>query len=164
MKPFENVPAVVQKYTSEKIEPRNSESGGVEQQRVRDIVVKLALGDKAFKSQLDSVFPGVDHMMKAAAGKNDGDDRASAFKVSMDRGLPPLTIKMRNTLDVEVLSAVNVKIIGKPTLRVSAGVDDVMMTLRFTTVLTPEQVKSLEDHLSADLMLDMGVTQTTIES
>lgn len=154
---FANVPAVITRYTSEKIEPKGGE-GGAETQRVRDVVVRLTLTDPKFEGVIDDVFPGARHMIKAAAGKNDGENKASAFNIVMARTLPPLSVRMRNMLDDEVLSTINVKAAGKPTLRVSAGVKAIEMVIHFACVLPPEMVKAIEEHLSADLILDMHVT------
>lgn len=158
------VPARIEDYSSTAAAP-TSKDGGPAPVKAKTIDVTLDVTAEQYEAALEALFPGVRFALKAAAGINDkaAGVKASAFVWSMARKLPPLTVNLTDTIGGVVLSAVNAKVKGKPTLRVAAGVERVTMPLRFVAALDEESLHRMEEHLGVDLFADVGVSQLDID-
>jgi hypothetical protein len=157
------VPARIEDYSSTAAAP-TTKDGGPTPVKAKTIDVTLDVTAEQYESALEALFPGVRFALKAAAGINDkaAGVKASAFVWSMARKLPPLTVKLTDTIGGLVLSAVNAKAKGKPTIRVAAGVERVTLPLRFVAALDEESLRRMEEHLGVDLFADVGVSQLDI--
>ena len=158
------VPTRIDDYSSTASAPTSKDSGPTPL-KAKTIDVTLDLTAESYEDALETLFPGVRFALKAAAGQNDkaAGVSASAFSWSMARKLPPLTVRLTDTVGNLVFSAVNARAKGKPTLRVSAGVERVVMPLRFVAAIGDEGLRQMELHLGVDLFADVGVSQVDID-
>lgn len=159
---LKDTPARIEDYSSTAAAPTTKDGGPTP---VKAKTIDITINVTRNENELEAVFPGLRHALKAAAGGNDKNagTKAPSFSWTVARKLPPLTVTLTDTLGNLVLSCVNAKVKGKPTVRVSAGVEEVVMPLRFVASLDEDALHRMEEHLGVDLFADVAVSQADIE-
>ncbi len=133
--------------------------------KARSIDLILDVTADQYQDALDVIFPGFRFALAGAAGKNDvaTGEKAAAFAWVVSEQLPPISVNVTDTIGEVIIDAVNAKVKGKPTLRVSRGVERVWLPITFIADLTDDAAKRLRMHLGdVDVFIDIGVSQMDI--
>lgn len=156
---LERVPATFHSYEGHGKRAKRSDGDNKAPSREKKIAVTLDLTDKRYRAILDEAWVGSELLVKAMSGAD-----SAAQDIVSHRKLPELRVRvMEVDGKTEVFSIATARALGRPTLRVLPGGAKVLMSMRFVGPISRDKLPTLDDHCEADVLIDVGAVQTTVD-